>query len=63
MGPGCFSVLRIGSNPTKAFSSGRTGGNDSLAVVVHRAALGEPPSPLDKVKGKINEIWYPSNYE
>ena len=61
MGPGCSSVLCIGSNPAEASSSGRTdGGNDSLAVVVHRAALGEPPFPLDKGKGKINEIRYSS---
>ena len=64
IGPGCSSVLRIGSNPAKASSSGRTkGGNDSLAVVVHRAAPGEPPFPLDKGKGKINEIRYPNGFE
>ena len=40
MGPGCSSILRIGSNPAEASSSGRIGGNDSLAVVVHRAAPG-----------------------
>ena len=56
--------MRIGSNPAEASSSGRTdGGNDSLAVVVHRVALGEPPFPLDKGKGKINEIRYPSGSE
>ena len=64
MGPGRSSVLRIGSNPTEESSSGRTdGGNESLAVVVHRAALGEPLFPLDKGKGKINEIRYPSGSE
>ena len=40
MGLGRSSVLRIGSNPTEASSSGRTGGNDNLAVVVHQAAPG-----------------------
>ena len=61
MGPGRSSILRIGSNPTEASSSGRTdGGNDSLAVVVHRVAPREPPFPLDKGKGKINEIQYAS---
>ena len=55
MGPGRSSVLRIGSNPTEASSSGWTWGNDSLAVVVHLAAPGESPSPLDKGKGKINK--------
>ena len=60
MGPGRSSALRIGSNPAKASSSGRTdGGYDNLAVVVHRAAPGEPPFPLDKGKGKLNEIRLP----
>ena len=64
MGPSLSSILRIGSNPTEASSSGRTdGGNDNLAVVVHRAAPGEPHFPLDKGKGKINEIRYPSGSE
>ena len=64
MGPGRSSVLSIGSNPTEVSSSARTdGGNDSLAVVVHRATPGEPPFHLDKGKGKINEIRYPSNSE
>ena len=61
MGPGLSSVLSIGSNLAEASSSRRTdGGNDSLAMVVHRAALGQPPFPLDKGKGKINDIRYPS---
>ena len=64
MGPGHSSVLRIWSNPAEASSSGRTDGeNDSLVVVVHQAASGEPPFPLDKGKGKINEIRYPSGSE
>ena len=64
MGPGRSSILRIGSNPAETSSSGRTdGGNDSLALVVHRATLGEPPFLLDKGKGKITEIWYPSGSE
>ena len=64
MGLGRSSVLCIGSNPAEASSSGQIdGGNDSLAVVVHRAAPGEPPFPLDKGKGKINEIRYPSGSE
>ena len=64
MGPGRSSILRIESNPAEASSSGRTdGGNDNLAMVVHRAAPREPPFPLDKGKGKINEIWYPSDSE
>ena len=64
MGPSRSFVLRIGSNPAEVSSSGRTdGGNDSLAVVVHRAAPGEPPFPFDKGKGKINEIRYLSSSE
>ena len=64
MGPDCSSVLLIGSNSAEASSSGQTDrGNNSLAVVVHQTALGEPPFPLDKGKGKINEIRYPSGSE
>ena len=64
MGPGRSSVLRIGSNPTEASGSRRMGGeSDSLAVVVHRVAPGEPPFPLGKGKGKISEIRYPSGAE
>ena len=44
-------------------SSQTDGGNDNLAMVVHRAALGEPLFPLDKGKGKINEIRYPNGSE
>ena len=41
MGSGRSSVLRIGSNPAEASSSGRTdGGNDNLAGVVHQLPLG-----------------------
>ena len=64
MGPDRSSVLRIGSNSTEASGSGRTVGESySLALVVHRAAPGEPPFPLDKGKGKISEIRYPSGSE
>ena len=56
--------MNIGSNPAEASSSGRTGGeSDSLAVVIHRVALEEPPFPLGKGKGKINEIRYPNGFE
>ena len=64
MGPSRSSVLRIGSDSTEASSSGRTGGeSDSLTMVVHRVAPGEPAFPLDKGKGKISEIRYPSSSE
>ena len=37
----CSSVLRIGSNPVETSSLGQTDeGNDSLAVMVYRAARG-----------------------
>ena len=32
-------------------------------MVVHQVAPEEPPFPLDKGKGKINEIRYPSGFE
>ena len=64
IGPGCSFVLRIRSNPAEASSSGWTGGeSDSLAVLVLRVALREPHFPLDKGKGKVNEIRYPSGFE
>ena len=48
MGLGRSSVLHVGSNLAEASSSGRTdGGYYNLAVVVHRAAPGERPFPLD----------------
>ena len=64
MGPGRSSALRIGSNPADASSLGRTdGGYDNLAVVVHWSAPRERHFPLDKGKGKLNEIWLPSGSE
>ena len=64
MGPGRSFVLRIGINPAEASSLGRTdGGYHNLAVVVHRVAPGERPFPLDKGKGKHNEIRLPSGSE
>ena len=59
MGPDRSFVLPIGSNPVEASSLGQIGvKSNSLAVVVHRVAPGVPPFPLDKGKGKINEIRY-----
>ena len=64
MGLDRSSIMRIGSNLAETSSLGWTdGGNDNLAVVVHWAALGEPPFPLDKGKGKLNEIRFPSGCE
>ena len=57
MGPGRSSVLRIGSNPTEVSSSGRTdGGNDSLAVVVHRATLGSLFFPWIRAREKLTKF-------
>ena len=64
MGLGRSSVLRIRSNSIEASGSGQTSGESySLAVVVHRDAPREPPSPLGKGKGKISEIRYSSSFE
>ena len=59
MGPGSSSSLRIGGDSFVVPDSGWTGGaSDCLAVVALRDALGEPPLPLDKGKGRIDEIKY-----
>ena len=64
MGPGRSSFLRIGGDSSTESSSGRMGGESSrLATVVLRNALGEPPSPVGKGKGKIDEIKYPVGSE
>ena len=64
MGPSRSSAPRIGSNPAEASSSCRTdGGYDNLTVMVYRATPEEPHFPLDKGKGKLNEIWLPSGSE
>ena len=49
MGPGRSSSLRIGGDSPSVFGSG----------VVLRNAPREPPFPLDKGKGKIDEVKYP----
>ena len=52
------------SNPTETSSSRWTGREfNSLVVMVHRVAPRKPPFPLDKGKGKINKIQYPSGSE
>ena len=59
MGPGRSSSLRIGDDSLVVASSGRTrGASDRSAVVEHRNALGAPPLPLDKGKGRVNLIKY-----
>ena len=64
MGPGHSFALRIGGDSSAESGSGRTGGESNhLAMVVLQDALGEPPSPLGKGKGKIDEIKYPVGSE
>ena len=64
MGPGRSSSLRIGGDSSAIPDSGRTGGESSLLdVVAHQDAPGEPPLPLGKGKGRIDEIKYPVGSE
>ena len=64
MGPGCSSSLRIGGDSSAESGSGQTGGESNhSATVVLRDALGEPPSPSGKGKGKVDEIKYPIGSE
>ena len=64
MGPGRSSSLRIGGDSSAAVGSGRTGGTfDRSAGVDLRDAPGEPPFPLNKGKGRIDQIKYPGGSE
>ena len=64
MGPGRSSSLRIGGDSLIAVGSGRTGGaSDPSAGVDLRDAPGEPLFPLNKGKGRIDEIKYPGGSE
>ena len=64
MGPGRSSSLRIGGGSSVVPDSWRIGGaSDRLAVVALRDAPGEPSLPLDKGKGRIDEIKYPVGSE
>ena len=59
MGPGRSSSLRIGGGSSAAAGSGRTGdASDRLTVVDLRDAPGVPPFPLDKGKGRVDQIKY-----
>ena len=59
MGPGRSSSLRIGGDSSAVVGSGRTGGaSDHSAGVDLRDASGAPPFPLDKGKGRIDQIKY-----
>ena len=60
MGPGRFTSLLIGDGSSAIANTRRIrGASDRPAVVVRRDALGAPPLPLDKGKGRINLIEYP----
>ena len=60
MGPGRSSSLRIGGDSSIVSDLERTSGaSDRLVGVAFRDVPGEPPLPLDKGKGRIDEIKYP----
>ena len=64
MGPGRSSSLRIGGDSLVAAGSGWTGGASiRLAGVDLRDAPREPHFPLNKGKGRIDEIKYPGESE
>ena len=64
MGPGRSSSLRIGGDSFVVSDLRRTSGaSDRLVGVTFRDAPGEPPFPLDKGKGRNNEIKYPVGLE
>ena len=61
---GRSSSLHIRGDPSVVFGFGWTGGSsDLLTGVAPRNAPGEPPFPVDKGKGKIDEIKYPGGSE
>ena len=60
MGLGRSSSLRICDGSSAVANIGRIrGASNRSALVVRRDALGAPPLPLDKGKGRINLIEYP----
>ena len=60
MGPGRSSSLRIGGDSPVAASIGWIRSvADCSATVELRGALGAPPLPLDKGKGRVSLIGYP----
>ena len=64
MGSSRSSSLRIGGDSSVVAGSGQTGGvSDHLAGVGLRDTPGEPPFPLNKGKGIIDEIKYPGGSE
>ena len=64
MGPGRSSSLHIGGDSSVVTDSGQaSGASDRLAGVAFRDVGEEPPLPLDKGKGRIDEIKYPMGSE
>ena len=64
MGPGRSSSLRIGGDSSAAAGSGRTGGSSDRSIGVDlRDAQGVPPFPLDKGKGRVDQIKYSGGSE
>ena len=62
MGPGRSSSLRIGGDSSVTAGSRRVGGASVRSAGVDlRDASGEPPFPLNKGKGRIDEIKYPGD--
>ena len=64
MRPGRSSSLRIGGDSSVVSDSGQaSGASDRLARVAFQDVAEEPPFPLDKGKGRIDEIKYPVGLE
>ena len=64
MGPGRSSSLRIGGDSSAVADFGRTGGTSDRSTEVDlRDAPGAPPFPLDKGKGRVDQIKYPGGSE
>ena len=64
MGPGRSSSLCIGGDPSAVASSVRTrGAFDRSAADERQNALGAPPLPLNKGKGRVNLFKYPEGSE
>ena len=64
MGPGRSSSLHIGGDSSVVVGSGWIGGTSNRSARVDlRDTLGEPPFPLDKGKGRIDQIKYPGGSE
>ena len=64
MGSGRSSSLRIGGDSLAATGSGKTdGASDRLTGVDLQDASWAPPFPLDKGKGRVDQIKYPGGSE